>query len=169
MKNRKAKSEICKIENINELDHNLIKLINASERAISTAYAPNSGFSVGAAVLLNDGHIVSGSNQENMAYPSGLCAERVAIFAAAAQYPAHLIQAVAVCCDATAYQKQTEDETDEQLDIVFTPCGACRQVMFEYEWKQHQDIKLFFKARFQDTVWQAESVQTLLPFPFLLP
>ncbi|RYD75549.1 MAG: hypothetical protein EOP53_16295 [Sphingobacteriales bacterium] len=98
MKNRKVQSALRKIENINELEHDFIKLIHASERAIATAYAPNSGFSVGAAVLLNDGHIVQGSNQENMAYPSGLCAERVAVFAAAAQYPAHLIRAVAVCC-----------------------------------------------------------------------
>jgi cytidine deaminase len=161
MKSRKENCEISKVDNINELDHGFISLIHASERAVSTAYAPNSGFSVGAAVLLSDGHIVSGSNQENMAYPSGLCAERVAIFAASAQYPAHLIKAVAVCCDASAY--------NEEEEAIFTPCGACRQVMYEYEWKQNQDIKLFFKVRYQDDVWQADNVQTLLPFPFKLP
>ncbi len=161
MKTRKAQTELTKISNFNELEHEFIALIHASERAVATAYAPNSGFSVGASVLLADGHIVIGSNQENMAYPSGLCAERVAVFAASAQYPAHLIKAVAICCDASAYNAKT--------DAVFTPCGACRQVLFEYEWRQKQDIQLFFKVRYQDEVWQAENIQALLPFPFILP
>ncbi|MGZ5245115.1 MAG: cytidine deaminase [Bacteroidia bacterium] len=161
MKTRKAQAELTKITNINELEQKYISLLNASERAVATAYAPNSNFSVGAAVLMDDGHLVIGSNQENMAYPSGLCAERVAVFAASAQYPAHIIKAVAICCDASAYNAKEE--------AVFTPCGACRQVLFEYEWKQKEDIKLFFKVRYRDEAWQAESVQALLPFPFILP
>ncbi|MAY82861.1 MAG: cytidine deaminase [Flavobacteriales bacterium] len=101
-------------------------LANAKEMA-EQAYAPYSNFPVGAAVLLDNGKEVGGSNQENRAFPSGLCAERVALFSAGANFPKQKILAIAIYAN-----------TEEQI----SPCGSCRQVMLEYEEKQGKDIEV---------------------------
>src|ERR1035437_1956912 len=97
-----------------------LKLLKEAEKAMHNAYAPYSEFIVGAAVLLENGKLVTGNNQENAAYPSGICAERVAIFYACAQYPKVAVKTIAIICDT---------KTNEPV----TPCGACRQVIAEYE------------------------------------
>lgn len=119
------------------------------------AYAPYSGFYVGAAALLSSGRIVTGANQENAAYPSGLCAERVALFAAGAQHPKETIEALVVTC------RNTKKLTDQP----FSSCGACRQVMLEYELKQKSPITVYYLGE-TGPVIQVDSVVDLVPLYF---
>ena len=111
------------------------QLITSAKEASMAAYAPYSNFPVGAAVLLENGLIIKGNNQENMAYPSGLCAERVAFFAASSQYPHEKIMAAAVYI-----------EKPGPNDVFACPCGSCRQVMYEYEWKQKSSICVYMQV-----------------------
>jgi len=132
-------------------------IINA-KNSFENAYAPYSGFLVGASILLENGKIINGSNQENVAYPSGLCAERVALFYTGSQYPQIAIKTIAV----SALSK-TFNITD-----VVSPCGACRQVMAEYQQKQDSEIRILLHSP-NDDVFIANSVQDLLPFMFTSP
>ena len=129
------------------------------KQALTTAYAPYSGFLVGASVLLDNGEIVSGSNQENVAYPSGLCAERVALCFMQEQGILMLkVKTIAVSVISKNF---------EVTDVV-SPCGACRQVMAEYEEKQEQAIKVILHSP-TDEVLIANTVEDLLPFMFKSP
>jgi cytidine deaminase len=139
----------------NELDSVALKLLQAARQAIQTAYAPYSNFQVGAAVLLDDGTIVKGSNQENAAYPSGLCAERTAIFAASATYPSQKVLMVAVSA-----QRKGVDSF-----VAANPCGACRQVLSEYENRQSQPIKIVMEAG-EGKIYICDAVNMLLPMKF---
>jgi len=130
------------------------ELMQSAEQAAVNAYAPYSGFRVGAAILLENGHIITGSNQENAAYPSGLCAERVALFAAASHNPDKKILKISLAA------KNKRGETTP-----ITPCGSCRQVMLEYEYKQNQPIKVFLPGP-NDTIIQFNSADALLPLGF---
>lgn len=127
-------------------------LIKAAHEALSSAYAPYSQFQVGAALLLEDGSIVKGSNQENAAYPSGLCAERVAFFSAGSQHPGKKIMAAAVT-------------TSYPMEHPISPCGACRQVMAEYELKQQTQIKLLLCSH-DGSVIVVNNSRDLLPLYF---
>lgn len=120
-----------------------------------TAYAPYSKFNVGATVLLEGGVIVTGNNQENAAYPSGLCAERVAIFHAASHYPDKKILKIAI----------TADTQQTKLLKAIPPCGACRQSLYEYEHKQQQKIEIIFGTDYSK-IYKIKSLQNLLPFSF---
>ena len=130
-------------------------LIDKAKKACTTAYSIYSGFSVGAAVLLANGITVSGSNQENISFPSGLCAERVAIFSAAAQYPAVSIKKLAL----TAVRQDLE-----YVEPV-SPCGGCRQVLMEYELLQKSPIEIIMFGS-SGKVMVAPSLDMLLPFRF---
>jgi cytidine deaminase len=142
---------IKSISKLPEMDKQLLDMaIRASERA----YAPYSSFKVGTAILLEGGIIATGSNQENAAYPSGLCAERVAVFSASAEYPNRIIEKIAV----------VSKEKNGQLRPV-TPCGACRQVLYEYEVKQEQPIGMILVGENQ-TLMEFKDMQSLLPFGF---
>ena len=146
---------ICAVEEYttsDELPDNDKYLIKMATEALDTAYAPYSQFQVGAALQLEDGTIVIGSNQENAAYPSGLCAERVAFFSAASQHPGKTISAVAIT-------------TSFSLQNPIAPCGACRQVMAEYELKQNKPIKIIL-AHPGEKVYVINSVRELLPLYF---
>lgn len=116
-------AEVEEYEHFNELPANEQQLIHAAQKVASAAYAPYSGFYVGAALLLEDGTMVSGSNQENVAFPSGSCAERTAMFWAGANYPGKAIVKMAIYA-------QSEDFL---VETPVYPCGSCRQVMAEYE------------------------------------
>ncbi len=140
------------LENLIEED---VALMNSAIGARRNAYAPYSNFYVGAAVLLANGAIVIGSNQENASYPSGLCAERVAIFQAGALYPGVTIKAVAITATSKNYiVKQAA-----------APCGNCRQAMIEYEQKQKQPIKILLMGE-QGEVIQFNSLLDILPLAF---
>ncbi len=131
------------------------QLLLASRSAMLRAYAPYSQFNVGAAILLENNSIVEGNNQENAAYPSGLCAERVAIFSAGANFPNQRIQAIAITASSPNYL------AGEPV----TPCGACRQSMLEYELKQGAPIEVYLLSP-SDEVIIIPSVSRLLPLHF---
>ena len=131
---------------------------NLMEQAISVrknAYAPYSKFRVGAALLLDNGKIVLGSNQENAAYPSGLCAERVAVFQAGTIYPNAKILKMAI----------TAASDTNTTNSPIPPCGACRQSIAEYEFKQEHPIEIYFMGEI-GKVYKSESLKNMLPFMF---
>ena len=134
------------------------ELIQRSKDALKDAYAPYSGFLVGSSVLLSDGKIISANNQENVAFPSGLCAERVVLFNAGANYPNLEIDIIAVSAKSNLY---------EITDII-SPCGACRQVMAEYQEKQNKKIKILLHLN-NDEVLIFSSIDDLLPLLFTNP
>ncbi len=138
-----------------ELSEKEQELLQKARSASDRAYAPYSQFHVGAALLLDNGVIVSGNNQENVAYPSGLCAERVAIYAAGAQYPDAAIQTIAVTC------KSKQFEVNEPL----SPCGACRQAMSEYEMRHNSHIRIILAGE-RGKIRVMDSIADLLPFMF---
>ena len=131
------------------------QLLDAAFEAVQHAYAPYSGFSVGAALQLEDGEVIKGNNQENAAYPSGLCAERIAFFWAGANYPGKKIKAVAI----TAFSQKVS--TDHPI----TPCGACRQSMLEYEMNQGENITIIMQGS-TGKIYRMEGVKNLLPLYF---
>jgi len=131
------------------------KLFDMAKTAREKAYAPYSNFTVGCAILLENGEIVTGSNQENAAYPSGLCAERTAIFWTSANYPDLKIQKMFV----------VGAPRDVQTSAPIPPCGACRQSILEYEAKQSQSIEIYF-ASVSGEIFKTNSVRDLLPFSF---
>lgn len=130
-------------------------LLTAAKDAISNAYAPYSGFNVGAAVLLEDGTIITGNNQENAAYPSGLCAERVAVFYASSQHPTKKVIAIAI----------SATSIDQSINIPVPPCGACRQALAEYEIKFETPLRLIMGGE-SGEVFISPSVSNLLPLLF---
>ena len=146
------------LAHLSELSTEEQQLVSNAKSAFKTAYAPYSGFLVGASVLLENGEVINGSNQENVAYPSGLCAERVALFYAGAKYPNIKINTIAV---------SVLSKNFEVTDVI-SPCGACRQVMAEYEDKQDKEIKVILHSP-TDEVLIANTVEDLLPFMFKSP
>ncbi len=138
-----------------ELDKIDINLLTQARQACTTAYAPYSNFHVGAALLLDNGNIILGSNQENAAYPSGLCAERTAIFAAGANFPNQIIRSIAIAAckhNDSCYQ-------------TISPCGACRQAMLEYENKQKEPIRFLMQGE-GEKIYISPSIGNLLPIQF---
>jgi cytidine deaminase len=146
------------IADLNELSNDEQMLIKKAQGILKTSYSSYSGFSVGASILLDNGVTIEGSNQENVAYPSGLCAERVALFYTGAQYPNNTIKTIAI----SALSKSFE------IEDYISPCGACRQVMAEYEEKQSSKIKILLHSP-NDKVLISNSVEDLLPFVFRSP
>jgi len=142
-------------DSVSELSGEDQNLLKDAIEATETAYAPYSNFHVGAAVLMENGEVVKGSNQENAAYPSGLCAERVALFSASAHYPGTKIKAIAI----TAHFK----DLPELLSV--SPCGDCRQVMAEYEHRFHANIRLIMTGD-KGKIVVIPSIKTLLPLMF---
>lgn len=139
-----------------ELSDDELALVNSAKEATNGAYAPYSHFQVGAAVRLSDGTIVKGANQENGAYPSGLCAERTALFAAGANFPDKKVEAIAIAAFTNG----------EFLDEPITPCGACAQVLAETEARagKKMDILLYGKQG----IYRLKGVDSILPFAFAL-
>lgn len=142
-------------ETVNELDAPTRALMEQAIQVRKTAYAPYSKFSVGAALELDNGEVVLGTNQENAAYPSGLCAERVAIFYAGSQFPKAKVLKICI----------TASPNDRDSDIPIPPCGACRQSIAEYEFKQEKPIEIYFMGA-KGEVYKSESLKNLLPFMF---
>lgn len=135
-----------------------IEIQNLLAQAIAIrkkAYAPYSKFRVGAAILLDNGKIILGSNQENAAYPSGLCAERVALFQAGALYPESKIVTLITSAASDTHATTTP----------IPPCGACRQSIAEYEMRQDSPIEIFFTGETGE-VYKSNSLKNLLPLLF---
>lgn len=142
-------------ESIDELPEEIQSLMKQAITIRKKAYAPYSKFRVGTALLLDNKKIVLGSNQENAAYPSGLCAERVAIFQAGAIYPDAKILKIAI----TAASDHNETKSP------IPPCGACRQSISEYESKQDTPIEIYFMGE-SGEVYKSDSIKNLLPLSF---
>lgn len=142
-------------KNISDLPKQEQELVAMAKEAQNNAYAPYSNFQVGAAVLFEDGQIITGNNQENAAYPSGLCAERTAIFYAQSQYPNKKIKALAIssASDGQANRKP-----------VF-PCGSCRQVLLESEMRNGENFKVFCYGT--ESIIEVPSAASFLPLHFV--
>lgn len=142
-------------EHMTELSDEDRKLMEAAIAASKNSYSPYSSFKVGAALLMEDGSIITGSNQENAAYPSGMCAERVAVWKAGATYPGKKVLKIAI----------TANSPNKKVDVPVGPCGACRQTLLEYEINQKKPMEILFMGEIGKVV-KLSSVSTTLPFSF---
>lgn len=152
---KSVSTEYIEFDSIDEMDIEHQHLMKRASTACLDAYSPYSGFKVGAAVMCEDGRIVTGNNQENAAYPSGLCAERVAIFSAVSQKSDTRISRIAIAV------KTTNGDTHKPV----APCGACRQVIAEFEHRQGSKIEILFSAESGKTIL-INGIDVLLPFTF---
>ena len=138
-----------------ELTSDEQELMNEAIIARNNAYAPYSKFKVGAALLLDNGKVITGNNQENAAYPSGMCAERVAIWSAGALYPKMVVKKIAI----------TAASSEVEVKNPVGPCGACRQALYEYEFNQKEPIEIIFMGE-TGKIIKVSSLASLLPFSF---
>lgn len=155
MRELKYTSIVKEFDSIDELSEQCRQLMQKAVNSRSHAYAPYSKFYVGAALLLDDGTIVQGNNQENAAYPSGLCAERTALFAANANYPGRKVRKIAISASSDEFE----------VDIPVYPCGACRQVIAEYEYIAGQAIEIIMMGT-RGKVHVVEGLINLMPVIF---
>lgn len=154
MTNKEIKISYMEYQSVDQLEAVDRELALAAIAATEGSYAPYSNFNVGSAILLDDGTIVKGSNQENAAYPSGLCAERTAMFYASARYPDRKMSKIAV---AACHNGVLCDEPA-------TPCGSCRQVMAQYQLKGGQPMEILLVGG--SKVWKFAKVDDILPLIF---
>ena len=143
------------VDDWNKLDENDRQLVESAYLAMDNAYAPYSNFRVGAALLMEDGTVIKGSNQENIAYPSGLCAERVALFHAGANYPDKKVDTLCIVAKGDLVDVET----------ILSPCGGCRQVMVETEKRQEQPYRVILVSQNNATIIFS-SAASLLPLSF---
>ncbi|MEZ4816364.1 MAG: cytidine deaminase [Flavobacteriaceae bacterium] len=155
MKHLKIETILEVYDSLSELPENIQELMHKAHEARKKAYAPYSHFNVGAAILLENDTIVQGNNQENAAFPSGLCAERVAAFYAGASFPNVPFKALAITAGSTKSINKTP----------IPPCGACRQSLAEYEVNQKKAIEIFFMGETGKVV-KAASIKSVLPLVF---
>jgi cytidine deaminase len=154
MTSKEIKIAYIEYESLDQLDPQDRELAEAAIDATKGSYAPYSGFNVGAAVRLDTGEIIKGANQENAAYPSGICAERTAMFYASATYPDSIIKSIAV----------TASQNGILCDNPATPCGACRQVMAQYQTKGGSPMSILLIGG--GKIWKFDKVDDLLPLIF---
>ncbi|WNH08130.1 cytidine deaminase [Thalassobellus suaedae] len=155
MKEVKIESTLYVFENLDELPEEISLLMQKAVKARENAYAPYSKFHVGAALLLDNGEVITGNNQENASYPSGLCAERTAIYYAGSQYPGAKVLRMVI---SAASKRQT-------TITPIPPCGACRQAISEYEVKQESPIEVYFMGE-KGKIVKSNSLANLLPLVF---
>ena len=154
MTSKEIKIAYIEYESLDQLDPQDRELAEAAIEATKGSYAPYSGFNVGAAVRLDTGEIVKGANQENAAYPSGLCAERTAMFYASATYPDSIIESIAV----------TASQNGILCGNPASPCGACRQVLAQYQTKGGRPMTIILVGG--KKIWKFDKVDDLLPLIF---
>jgi len=155
MKEVKIESTLYIFNSIEEVSKDIQNLMQLAAKARKNAYAPYSKFSVGAALLLENGEIITGNNQENASYPSGLCAERTAIYYAGAQFPNVKILRIAI----------TAGSQINKTNSPIPPCGACRQAIAEYEINQQTRIEIYIMGETGKVV-KSNSLANLLPLVF---
>ena len=155
MKEIKIESKLFIFDSLEELPKEAFLLMEHAVEARKKAYAPYSKFNVGAALLLDNKKIITGNNQENASYPSGLCAERTAIYYAGSQYPNAKVVRMAISAGS------------ENIKTIkpIPPCGACRQAIAEYEIKQETPIEIYFMGE-TGKVAKSNSLANLLPLVF---
>ncbi|TVZ55478.1 cytidine deaminase [Lutibacter sp. Hel_I_33_5] len=155
MKKIEVNASAIVYNDISELSEADLTLMKAAISAKQKAYAPYSKFSVGAAFILENNQIVTGNNQENAAYPSGMCAERIAIWKVGSEYPNVKIKKLAI----------SASSSNKIVDKPVGPCGGCRQTLSEYEINQKEPIEVLFMGE-KGAVVKVESILSLLPFSF---
>jgi cytidine deaminase len=154
MKTTEIKITVYEFERIDELPLNDRNLLEEARQITASAYAPYSGFHVGAAILLGNGQIIKGNNQENSAYPSGLCAERVALFYANASYPDSAVKTIAI----------SASKNGMLVNEPVKPCGGCRQALAEAEVRFETPIRIILDGK--DSILVLQGVESLLPLSF---
>lgn len=154
MKTSEIRIIVQEFENIDELPEPDLKLVLEARRITTQAYAPYSGFCVGAAILLDNGKIITGNNQENSAYPSGLCAERVTMFYANANYPDSAVKTIAI----------SAQKDGVLVEEPVKPCGGCRQALAEAEVRFQKPIRIILDGNGKILV--LSGVESLLPLSF---
>ena len=154
MTDRRIIIDFIEYATVEEMEPEDRELVAAALEARGGSYSPYSKFRVGAALRLSDGTIVKGANQENVAYPSGLCAERTAMFAAGANYPGVPFDTLAI----------VGGNGEEVCEMPAAPCGACRQVMAQYQTKAGQPMSVIMVGARR--VWKFERVDDILPLIF---
>ena len=154
MKDLKLKVQIkeCQMDELSDEDKSIVRLAIEST---ASSYAPYSQFHVGACLLLADGTVVCGCNQENAAFPAGICAERSAIFAAGAQHPGQAVKSLAIAA---------RDRNGELTRQPVAPCGTCRQVMIETETRFGHPIHILLYG--QDGIYVMDGIRNLMPLSF---
>jgi len=155
MKKIEIVCNLSEYDSPDELNKEDQEVIRDSKQSMNSAYAPYSHFHVGAAILLENGIVVKGNNQENAAYPTGLCAERVAIFSAGANYPGVAIKTLAITAKSDKFH----------VDRPIPPCGACRQAIAEYELRYRKNIRIIMTGE-SGKVVISESLRNMLPYEF---
>lgn len=150
----------CMLEELPESDR---QLVDAAKHATRSSYVPYSRFHVGAAICMADGTIVSGSNQENAAYPSGTCAERTAAFYASASHPGMAMKKIAIAAWTKLHKPDGLPWEEYFQAMPISPCGACRQALLEYE-TAYGEIEVILYGR--EKIYIFPSVASLLPFCF---
>jgi len=155
MRKIEVTTSVIVYDNLNELSKDENLLMQKAIEARELAYAPYSKFKVGAALILENGEIITGNNQESAAYPSGMCAERIAIWKAGSSYPKIKITKMAISASSLNYK------VNKPVGL----CGACRQTMLEYEVNQKEPIQIIFMGEIGEVVKTA-SLVSLLPFSF---
>ncbi|MCH5239659.1 MAG: cytidine deaminase [Muribaculaceae bacterium] len=160
MKEFEIKSTVkeCSIEELSPLDRHLVE---CAKEATLRAYAPFSKYYVGAAILLDNGKIVEGSNQENAAYPSGTCAERTAAFFASSANPGVAFKKIAIAARTSSDPSKAGKEEFQNKPV--SPCGGCRQALLEYEYL-YGDIEVLLFGN--DKIYILPSIKSLLPLAF---
>ena len=148
----KSVIKVCQMDELTAEEQHLIEL---AIEATGRSYAPYSKFHVGAAVRLDNGVEIIGCNQENAAFPAGLCAERTALFAAGAQYPDNPVKILAIAA------RGTDDELTEEP---VSPCGTCRQVIIETETRHSQQVIILLYGR--RCIYRMEGIRHLMPLSF---
>jgi len=154
MQIREIKIEVKEFGSLSELPEQDRKLVRKAREASNNAYAPYSKFNVGAALLLENGKIITGNNQENVDFTDGLCAERVALFYAQSKYPDIPVKAIAI----------TAQNTKGLLDAPTKPCGSCRQVMLETEFRNKTPMRIILDGKKKIQI--LEGAGNLLPLAF---
>ena len=154
MTNKEIKISFREYDSLEQMDASDMELAKAAVEAMELSYAPYSDFNVGAAVRLDDGEIVKGANQENAAYPSGLCAERTALFYASASRPDKAMVAIAIAAG----------QNGQLCDMPATPCGACRQVMAQYQLRGGRPMSVIMVGA--SRIWKFDKVDDILPLIF---
>ena len=155
MKKITVESTLEVYDSLQELSKDIQNLMDRAIESRKKAYSPYSNFQVGVALILDNNKVITGNNQENASYPSGLCAERTAIYYAGSQFPNNQILKMAI----TASSKHKD--TDKPIP----PCGACRQAILEYEIKQERPIEIYFMGKV-GKVAKSDSIANLIPFIF---
>ena len=154
MKTSEIRIVVQEFENIDELPEPDLNLVLEARRITAQAYAPYSGFCVGAAILLDNGKIITGNNQENSAYPSGLCAERVTMFYANANYPGSAVKTIAI----------SAQKDGVLVEEPVKPCGGCRQALAEAEVRFEKPIRIILDGN--EKILVLTGVESLLPLSF---